>query len=284
MICRLLLFPVMAVTAFGFAVSCAQDTPVRPVEETLLSPHAIQFAKGMAILLLPESFEDDDDWGNTKRVQSGLNVKMDGLKVHTSRRWKDVRHGTWRRVTAVLVNPEEVFQLEISLLPRKSEGAPRYRVRAAIRLNVTGQQQQWNLGLKLYSISAVAEADLTFVADIEFRNLLVKTDEGGKLRVLPQVETANVRMTGFRLRRISHAKGGGVRLFGESIQAIVGHRVRKESEKLAGKINRKVEKKPERFEIPAGILAVFGEDLSASEEAATDDTPEKTTQTPAKSD
>ncbi|MCP4173690.1 MAG: hypothetical protein GY758_23295, partial [Fuerstiella sp.] len=54
-------------------------------------------------------------------------------------------------------------------------------------------------------------------------------------------------------------------------------------EKLAGKINRKVEKKPERFEIPAGILAVFGEDLSAPREPATVDTPEKTTQLPAKS-
>ncbi|MEO2017482.1 MAG: hypothetical protein ABGZ53_24275 [Fuerstiella sp.] len=284
MICRLLLFPAVAVTTLGFAVSSAQDIPVGPVEETPLPPHAIQFVKGMAILLLPESFEDDDDWGKKKRVQSGLNVTLNGLKVHTSRRWKDVRHGTWRRVTAVLVNPKEFFQLQISLLPRKSEGVPRYRVRASIRLNVTGQQQQWNMGLKLYSVSAVAEADLTFVADVQFRNQLVKTDDGGKLRVLPQVETANVRLTGFRLRRISHAKGGGVRLFGESIQTIVEHRIRKESEKLAGKINRKVEKKPERFEIPAGILAVFGEDLSAPEAADAVDTPQKTTQQPAKSD
>mgnify|MGYP006928173243 CR=1 FL=1 len=284
MICKLLLFPAVAVVTCGLAVSRAQDIPVGPVEETLLPPHAIQFVKGMAILLLPESFEEDDDWGNTKRVQSGLNVTLDGLRVHTSRRWKDVRHGTWRRVTAVLVNPEEFFQLQISLLPRKAEGVPRYRVRTSIRLNVTGQQQQWNLGLKLYSISAVTEADLTFVADVQFRNLLVKTDDGGKLRVLPQIETADVRMTGFRLRRISHAKSGGVRLFGESIQTIVEHRVRKESEKLADKINRKVEQKPERFEVPAGILAVFGEDLSAPEESVTDDTPEKTTQLPAKSD
>ncbi len=284
MICRLLLFPVVAVTTIGFAVSSAQDIPVGPVEETLLPPPAIQLLKGMAILLLPESFEDDDDWGKTKRVQSGLNVTLDGLKVHTSRRWKDARHGTWRRVTAVLVNPKDFFQLQISLLPRKSKGVPRYRVRASTRLNITAQQQQWNLGLKLYSISAVAEADLTFVADVQFRNQLVKTDEGGKLRVLPQVETANVRLTGFRLRRISHAKGGGVRLFGESIQNIIEHRVRKESEKLAGKINRKVERKPERFEIPAGILAVFGEDLSVPEEADANDTPEKTTQLPAKSD
>ncbi len=261
MICRLLFVSALFATTLSCAVSSAQDVRVGPVEETLLPPHAIQFVKGMAILLLPESFQDDD-WGRTKRVQSGLNVKVNGLKVHTSRRWKDARHGTWRRVTAVLVNPEELFQLDISLLPRKKEGLPRYRIRALTRLNVHGQQQQWNLGHRLYSISAVAEADLTFVADVQFRSQLVKTEDGGKLRVLPQVETANVRLAGFRLHRISHAKGGGVHLFGESIQSVIKHRVRQESEKLAGKINRKVEKQPERFEIPAGILAVFGEDLS----------------------
>ena len=119
MICRLFFIPALALTTSGSAVSIAQDAPVGPVEETLLPPHAIQFVKGMAILLLPESFEDDDDWGRTKRIQSGLNVKVKGLKVHTSRRWKDARHGTWRRVTAVLVNPEEFFQLDISLLPQK---------------------------------------------------------------------------------------------------------------------------------------------------------------------
>jgi hypothetical protein len=283
MICRLFFIPALALTTSGSAVSIAQDAPVGPVEETLLPPHAIQFVKGMAILLLPESFEDDDDWGRTKRIQSGLNVKVKGLKVHTSRRWKDARHGTWRRVTAVLVNPEEFFQLDISLLPQKKEGMPRYRIRASTRLKVHGQQQQWNLGHKLYSISAVAEADLTFVADVQFHSQLVKAEEGGKLRVLPQVETAIVRLTGFRLRRISHAKGGGVRLFGESIQSIIEHRVRKESEKLAGRINRKVEEKPERFEIPAGFLAVFGEDLSPTDVSASEALPPKN-QPPPKSD
>jgi hypothetical protein len=279
---RLLLIAVVVITSSSREVGSAQDVPVGPATETLLPPHAIQFVKGMAILLLPKSFEDDDDWGRTKRVQSGLNVKVRGLKVHTSRRWKDTRHGTWRRVTAVLVNPEEYFQLDISLLPRKQEGMPRYRIRASARLNVHGQQQQWNRGLKLYSVSAVAEADITFVADVQFRNQLVKADEGGKLRVLPQVETAKVNLDGFRLRRISHAKGGGVRLFGETVQSIIEHRVRKESDKLAGKINRKVEQKPERFEIPAGILAVFGEDLSPPEKSVPDDTVRET-QPPPKS-
>ena len=283
MICSRRFIIALFVTTYGCTVSIAQDVPVRPAEETLLPPHAVQFVKGMAILLLPESFEDDDDWGRTKRVQSGLNVKVNGLKVHTSRRWKDARHGTWRRVTAVLVNPEEHFQLDISLLPRNKDGMPRYRIRASTRLNVHGQQQRWNLGHKLYSISAVAEADLTLMADVQFYSQLAKTEEGGKLRVLPQVETANVRLTGFRLRRISHAKGGGVRLFGESIQSIVEHRVRKESDKLAGRINGKVEKKPERFEVPAGILAVFGKNLSPTDVLTSEDLPRKT-QPPPKSD
>ncbi len=229
-----------------------------PPDETRLSPEVTNFIKGMALLLLPSTYTDDDDWNLHKRVQSGLNVEFDGLKLDTSRRWKDVRHGTWRRVDATLVDPENHFRLAISLLPRTDIDEPRYRIRAKMRLRAIGRQQRWNFGAQLYSVSADIVADVSFHADLHFQTQLIKTDNGTQLRVLPEIETANARVDGFSLRSVSHVKGGAVREFGNVVEAIVQRAVRKKSEKLPAKINGKIQKKPERFEIPAGILALAG--------------------------
>lgn len=242
-----------------------------PAGEAPLSPEAVHFIKGMALMLLPETYSDDDDWGNQKRIQSGLNVKMDGFRLDTSRRWKEVNHGTWQRIDATLVDPQQHFQLSISLLPKIERGVPRYRVSAKLRLRAVGRQQRWNHGVRLYSVSADIVADVAFTADVQFRSDVVKTDSGSKLRVLPHLETATARLDGFSLRSVSHAKGGAVREFGNLVEGLLQSAVKKKSQKLPTKVNARIQKKPEKFEIPAGILAVFG--ASPSVESETSNSP-----------
>ena len=256
---RMLILPLVT-----FALLCSKTLPadeitVGPNTETPLSAQATEFLRGMALVMLPDTYTDDDDWGKEKRIQSGLNIERDGLKIHTSRRWKNVNHGTWQRVDAKLIDPEKHFQLSVSLLPREEQSVPRYRIRSSMRLNATGRQQGWSLGAKLYSVSAETWADVSVVVDVQFRTQLTKTDDGkNKLRVLPHVERTRVRLEDFSLRRISHAKGSAVREYGNIWEGILRRAVRKKGDKLASKLNRKVEKKPERFEVPAGILAIFG--------------------------
>jgi len=248
------------------------DVP-HTAEETPLPDTVTQFIKGMTLLLLPDEYSDDDDWGAKKRVQSGLNVKLDGLKLNTSRRWKNVHHGTWQRVDAKLVNPEEHFQLAISLLPRLDQASPRYRVRANLRLLATGCQQQWTLGVKLYSISADVIADVSVEADIEFRSKVIDKDDGRRLQVLPHVEATNLRLRNMTLKRVSHAKGGAVREIGNVWEPLIQRAVRKKSGRLPAKINAKILKKPERFELPAGILGLLGATPEASADSKNKEKP-----------
>lgn len=270
-------------TAPPSVTAAAEFPPVRMVslsqivgaeKEEPLAPAATMFVKGMALVLLPETYTDDDDWGGTKKIQSGLNVKLNGLKLDTSRRWKDVKHGTWQRVDATLVDPKQHFGLSISLLPKVERGVPRYRVRAKLRLRATGRQQRWNFGAKLYSLSSDIVADVAFTADLHFRTEVVKSDGSSKLRVLPHIENASAYLDGFSLRSVGHSKGGAVREFGKVIESIIKRSIKKKNAKLATKINGKIKKKPERFEIPAGILAVFGE-TPAAEVPETDGSAEK---------
>jgi hypothetical protein len=62
---------------------------------------------------------------------------------------------------------------------------------------------------------------------------------------------------GFRLLQVGNAKGALVREFGRSLKLIVKRMVARKSNKLTAKINAKIGKQPERFEIPLGIFALL---------------------------
>ena len=59
-------------------------------------------------------YEKKDDWGQQKQIVSGLRVWRDGLKIKTKRRRKSVNHGSWKRYSIDLTDPEEEFQVKIS--------------------------------------------------------------------------------------------------------------------------------------------------------------------------
>ena len=216
---------------------------------------AQQLLRGMALMLLPEGYSDDDEWNLHKRVQSGLNVDFKNGELKTSRRWKDVRHGLWKRVDAKFVDPAKNLRLEIDALPAGKAGVPRYRIRSEILVHAVARMQQWTLGARIYGLSAHVTAGLELATDFHFRSYLA---DNGKLRVLPHIERATLRLKDFQLRRVSHAKGPGVRETGRMISGLLKRVVERKGQTLAARINRKVAKKPERFEIPGGFLFGLG--------------------------
>lgn len=235
-----------------------------------LTPAATEFIKGLALIVMPPTFTDDDDWGNTKRIQSGLNMKMDGLELKTSRRWKDVNHGLWRKVDATLIDPLKFFKLKTWLLPKTANNQPSYRVLASLRIAVTVRQQQWNRGLKVYSISSDILTDVSIDTVIDFRSKLVEVEQKKRLQILPHMESANVRVDRFLIRRISHAKGGAAKEFGSLFEGLVRRVVEKKSRKLPQKINSKIEKKADRFQISGTMLNIFGIEAKTKSETETD--------------
>lgn len=232
-----------------------------------LTPAATEFIKGLALIVLPSTFTDDDDWGNTKRIQSGLNMKMDGLELKTSRRWKNVNHGLWRKVDATLIDPLKFFNLQIWLLPKTKDNQPSYRISASLRVELTVRQQQWNRGLKAYSLSSDILTDVSVDTVIDFRSKLVHVDEEKRLQILPHIQSANVRVDRFLIRRISHAKGTAAKSFGSMLEPVVRKVVEKKSRTLPQKINSKIEKKADKFQISGTMLSVFG--LEAKTDAET---------------
>ncbi len=217
-----------------------------------------QFIRSIALILLPQKFDDDDGWGDEKRIQSGLNVDIKRGKLHTSRQWNNVNHGTWLRGSGELVEPETLFTLKATQLPDPDEKSQRYEVRVSSRLFVRGQQQQWNYGVMLWSVSADATADISLQATIDVRTDVVTTEKGSRLRFVPNVTQASANLDNFKLHRISHARGTSVKGIGELVEELIQLRIRKENKDLAARINKAIQKKPERLEIPFDLGGWFG--------------------------
>jgi hypothetical protein len=226
-------------------------------ERKELPPDGQQFIRGVVLLVLPTEFDDEDGWGDEKKIQSGLNVDFDDGRLETSRRWKNVNHGTWLRGSGKLVDPEKFFKLKVTQLPDPHEGTKRYDIVVSARLNVTGQQQQWNLGVMLWSISADAIADLTFRATVDATAGIVLTENGSMLRFQPIVKTASVHLDQFQLNRVSHVKGTIARQYGEVVEELIELRIKKENKSLAAKINKSLAKKQDDLQLPVGFGGWF---------------------------
>jgi hypothetical protein len=225
-----------------------------------------QFIRSVALILLPQKFDDEDGWGDEKRIQSGLNVDFDGGKLKTSRRWNMLNHGTWLRGSGELVDPVNTFTLRAIQLPDPDEGTQRYEIHTSAKLQVNGRQQQWNYGVMLWSISADAVVDLSLHAVLDVKSEVVTTDKGARLRFVPSVTQATAKMENFRLQRISHLKGTVVQAHGEVIEELIQMRLRRENKDLPARVNKAIQKKADRLEIPFDIGGWFGVSPKASAE------------------
>ena len=240
----------------SYAGVSAEDAgvPTRPVP---LSADATEFLRATILLLAPRTTVDEDGWGRKKRIQSGLNIRLDGLQLRTSRRWKEVNHGTWNRVEVLLEDPGQRFTLQVEIVPQKDSALSMHRIHAGGRVRLRARQQRWQNGIKLYSASAEGLADVAMTADVRLQEEVVSHDDTSRLRVLPHIESAAVRLTGFQIRRVGHAKGSLVRESSRTFESLARRLVARESDKLATRLNEKIRKKPERFEIPLGIFALL---------------------------
>jgi len=147
----------------------SQEFPALSSEEAKAT---IQWAVYLIQANLPPSHSGKKNWDAKKRVYAGIDIKNDGLKLKTHRKYREVRHGKWLRYTIDLKDPADPRYLKIEVLRAESNQPGRLSLKLQIdtHVDVETQQQRWNYGLQLYSVTVEAQAKLrmTIDADIGF--------------------------------------------------------------------------------------------------------------------
>ena len=221
--------------------------------------------------IVPKDYDNTKKWGGTKEIVSGLDVKIHKGKVRTKRRRKEVNHGTWKRYNVSLVDPQEFFQIQIVNLREESPGTAAFDLVVRAKLDVFGRLQEWQRGVRLFSISADAVADVTLRIDCRLTTKLDSSRLPPDILMQPTVIDAEAKLVQFKLRRLSNADGPLVREFGDGLEKILRKKLAEKNEKLASKINRQIEKNEDDLRISIRDMVSGGLFGSGKQQAASDE-------------
>ena len=212
------------------------------------------FLTNLVLENLPGDYEDDKHWGKTRKRWDGVKMRMDGLKLRTNRRWKEVNHGTWKRYHIELIDPNEHLLVKITDWQQRGIGTVGFQLNLAARVRVIGRRQEWNNGVRLYSVTAEAIADVRLNVGMQVSTKLDATKFPPDVILLPVAETADARLVQFKLQRISHADGPVVRELGDGLEKILRKILAEKNAKLVGKVNRQFEKKKDDLRLSVSDL------------------------------
>ena len=196
--------------------------------------------KKIIVDVLPAEYEDADDWGSTKKVWDGLHMRMDGLQLRTKRKWKEANHGTWKKHRVTLVDPDQYLRAKVSNIQRKSLGELSFDLLLAARLDIYGRLQEWQRGIRLFSVSAEATADVEIEAQFTVQTKMDGQIPPG-LIITPHADSAEIRLLDFQLHRISKAHGELVDELGDGLKRTVRKELAKQNDKVVLRINRRLE-------------------------------------------
>ncbi|TWU62837.1 hypothetical protein [Crateriforma conspicua] len=217
---------------------------------------SVQWLVNWGLDQLPPVYRGDKDWGRVKRVWAGVDMKLDGLKLRTHRKWHDQEHGRWFRYE--IFSPGQTdrpawardhrpgsrlpVQIEVRSL-RQEEKRWWIDVVASAPLDFTAQLQRWNLGVKWYSLTTHGNMQVRIDATMGVDFATDYTELPPALVIAPHVAAAKLTLVSFDLHRVSHV-GGEV---AEEIGTVVERNLKrfwldKLNEKLADKLNRSIDK------------------------------------------
>ncbi|MFO0871095.1 MAG: hypothetical protein U0935_19395 [Pirellulales bacterium] len=208
---------------------------LRRLAESLLKKH------------LPLRYEDAKQWGQTKRVSTGLKVSLDGLRVDSERRTKEVNHGTWKRYRIDQVPGPDSLQLTVRQCAKQDDGKLRVELDCVARLLVSGRVAQWERGVQLLNIGAEGDAVVRLSVGGELAVMIDLLKLPPDVTLRPQVTDARLELIDFRLRRLGHLHGPVSRQLGEALEELLQARIADENRSLPDKLNRQLAKKPERW-------------------------------------
>ena len=206
------------------------------------------FVTGLAREHIPDEYERKKNWGATKKVLDGVDVDLDGLRLDTKRRWKDVNHGTWQWYKVTQIEPEKNLTVRIEEM-REVEGQVLCRVSATAKMHCFGRQSQFERGVQLYSMSAEADALVKLTALVSLKPRLDPTSFPPDIILLASVKDASLEIPEFKLQRVSQLDGPVIKSLSSSVREMIEEGVEKKKPQLVEKINKKLEKEKDKLRL-----------------------------------
>lgn len=247
----------MSANAITTAESPAESTPTAnplamlPADE---AQQVLQWAADWVRQSLPSTYHGNKDWGKQTRLYGGVRLTKHDGNLSTKRRWIDVDHGRWIRYTIDLHDPTLPDRLSIQITKAEISADQRLQFEAQIDTWVDWsiQQERWNLGARLFSVSAKGEARLRMLVagDVGFAFDLTRIPPD--VIADPNIRSAGLSLVSLKVDRISKLGGDVADAFGDLAERILRDEyLPKQQTKITDKLNRQIDRRRDQFRFGA---------------------------------
>lgn len=214
----------------------------------------IQWAVYLIQANLPPSYSGKKNWDAKKRVYAGIDIKNDGLKLRTHRKYREVRHGKWLRYTIDLKNPTDPRFLKIEVLRAESNQPGRLSLKLQIdtHVDVESQQQRWNYGLQLYSVTVEAQAKLRMTIDADIGFGFDYSRIPPDILFDPVVKAADIQLVDLEVDKIGILGSDIAEEIGDLAERVLRDEyLPRQRDQLANKLNHQVNRRRDKLRISA---------------------------------
>lgn len=203
----------------------------------------------MALDAIPHTYTRDKDWGGQERRWDGIEWRRDKGRLETKRKWKMVNHGTWKKYSATLIDPEQNFSIEIKNFHQAANQDLAFDLHFASRLRFDARQAKWVKGVQLYSVSAEGHGKVRLVVSCELAINLDITKFPPHLIFRPTVKSAELIVDEFRIDRVSKLGGEFAQQVSRAARKHFDEEIAKKEHELVEKINKQLEKHQDDFRL-----------------------------------
>jgi len=198
---------------------------------------------------IPHDFEETKDWGGQDERWDGIRFRREGFKIQTKRRKKMVNHGTWKKYSATLLNPDEEFSINVKNMRETSDEKMAFDIHFSAHLNIDGRQSKWVKGVQLYSFSVQGHTKVRLVVGIELGVTMDINNFPPDLVFIPVAKEANLIVDDFRIDRVSKAGGEFAQQVSRGVRNSLDQKLAEKEDKLVEKLNKEFTKNKSKLRL-----------------------------------
>ncbi len=228
------------------------ENPNEQPDESQVDESQINIDRILTRLVLnsmPHTFEEDKNWGRQAERFDGLEIERDGLRIETRRKKKLVNHGTWKKYSAQLVNPEQEFTVQLTNLHRTRSGKTGFDVHFSANLDLQARQSKWVKGVQMYSLSAEGHAQIRLVVGCEMGVETSFKTFPPDLIFSPEAKSAEIIVDEFRIDRISKLGGEFAQQVSRRARRELDKKINDQEHRLVKKINSELEENQDKLRL-----------------------------------
>ena len=189
---------------------------------------------------IPHSYNDTKHLGQTAQRFGGVQLRREGWKLETKRKWVTVNQGVWKKSSAQLLNPEKQFSAQLVNIRAGADGRTAFDLIFDAPLALQARQSHWENGVQLYSLSADAEAKVRLTVTCEMSIQLDLHQLPPEVVLEPHATAANLQVEHFAVKHLSKVGGEVAQQVTQWAKSHLDEQVAAKEIKILNKINQSI--------------------------------------------